>query len=327
MVAFSRMIRPATLAAMIGLSLALLTGCDRSGEATAEQDRLINTGPQTGQQGSMAGRDRARPLRPAMWKLSDGDTTIYLFGGIHMLPRGIDWQSGMVDRAIAEADTLVLELAPEEQAKAPGVLANLAGDTPQAPIENRLPPQFIDELDLLASRARISRPQLDSMESWAAALLLSNAVSRNASLSLERGTEKQLTQKFVALGKPVAGLETVDYQLGLFDGLPQATQDALLARTISDAPNASAKFDRLVQAWSRGDVEAVALYADSELRAVDGLAGPLLTDRNRQWAAWLRDRLALPGTILVAVGAGHLVGDDSVQAMLTQQGLEVERVQ
>ncbi len=312
----------------LAASLATLTACDRRSGPVTEDASDISSTDKPALASEDARRDRpAGPPRPAMWKLSDADTTIYLFGGVHMLPQGLDWQTGMVDKAAREADMLILELAPEEQAKASAVLAEIAADTPQPPLEQRIPPQFTDDLDLLAARTQLSRPQLDDMESWAAALVLSNAVSRNSALSLERGTEKQLTKAFEAMGKPVTGLETVEYQLGLFDALPQRTQDALLARTISDAPNAAGKFDKLVAAWARGDVVAVGLYADSELRAVDGLAGPLLTTRNRQWAEWLRDRMQLPGTILVSVGAGHLVGDDSVQAMLAQEGYKVERVQ
>lgn len=313
--------------AAVTLAAVALSGCNRKSDAPSEQ---AQSGKAAQSQTAASGQEVQLPIgpsHPALWKLSDDDTTIFLFGGVHMLPSGLDWQTGMVNEAVNSADMLVLELSPEEQAKAPDVLASLAADSPQEPIEDRIPPQFVDEFELLAGRTRISRAQLDGMESWAAALMLGNAVSRNAALSLDNGTEKQLTKRFEAQGKPVSGLETAEYQLGLFDTLPQDTQDSLLTRTISDAEMASAKFDRLIAAWAKGDTDSVAHYADSELRAVPGLAFPLLTKRNQQWALWIRDRMEAPGTILIAVGTGHLVGKDSVQSMLEAQGYKVERIQ
>lgn len=262
-----------------------------------------------------------------MWKLSDADATIYLFGGIHKLPPGLNWQSGMVDTAIASADTLVMELSPREQAEAPAVFAALGSSTPQAPILRRIPSQYADEYETLSRHVPAKRDQLDTLESWAAALLLSHAVGQSANLSVELGTEKQLEARFQNSGKAVEGLETAYYQLGLLDTLPQRSQDELLTRTIADSGISGARFNQLVAAWAKGDIAAIERYTAEELRTVDGLAGPLLETRNRNWARWIERRLATPGTVLIAVGAGHLVGPDSVQVMLAAEGIHVERVQ
>lgn len=319
---------PKRYSRIAGLTLAILiaAGCNSGSEAPAQPAHEATQTPARARQAN-APATRQGPPRPAMWKLSDNDTHIFLFGGVHMLPKGVDWQTGWVDTVVDSADMLILELSPEEQAMAPEVLANLTSEGWDIPLDARIPPQLTDELDILANRTRISRRQLDGMESWAAALLLSNAASRGAALSITNGTEAVLTKRFQALGKPVSGLETAQYQLSLFDRLPQRTQDTLLAKTVEDAPIAAQKTNQLISAWASGDTEGIALYADDELRDIPGLAQPLLTDRNARWANWIKDRMEQPGTILIAVGAGHLVGDDSVQNMLTQKGLKVERVQ
>lgn len=313
------------------LALTMLNGCKNRDEtyAQADTEAASATTPQHNKPVAKPAKSKIADGtgRPAMWKLSDADTHIFLFGGVHMLPKGVDWQTGWVNTVVDSADMLILELSPEEQAQAPQVLADLSSDGLDIPLEDRIPPQLTDELDILAGRARVSRAQLDGMESWAAALLLSNATSRNASLSLSNGTEAILTKRFKALGKPISGLETAQFQLSLFDRLPQRTQDALLAQTIGEANNAGTKTDALIKAWTSGDVDSIALYADGELRSVDGLARPLLTERNAQWAQWISDRMQQPGTILISVGAGHLVGEDSVQNMLTEKGYTVTRVQ
>lgn len=312
--------------ACLTLAALIAAGCNSGSEAPAQPANEVTQAPARAPQATNTPA-RQGPPRPAMWKLSDDDTHIFLFGGVHMLPKGVDWQTGWVNTVVDSADMLILELSPEEQALAPDVLADLTLEGWDIPLDARIPPQLTDELDILANRTRVNRRQLDGMESWAAALLLSNAASRGASLSITNGTEAVLTKRFQALGKPVSGLETAQYQLSLFDRLPQRTQDALLAKTVEDAPISAQKTNQLIKAWASGDTEGIALYADDELREIPGLAQPLLTDRNAQWASWIKDRMEQPGTVLIAVGAGHLVGDDSVQNMLTQKGLKVERVQ
>ena len=50
-----------------------------------------------------------RPASPALWKVADADTTIYLFGTIHLLPSGTKWRSPLFDQAASSADTLIVE--------------------------------------------------------------------------------------------------------------------------------------------------------------------------------------------------------------------------
>jgi hypothetical protein len=56
------------------------------------------------------------------------------------------------------------------------------------------------------------------------------------------------------------------------------------------------------------------------------LYAALLTNRNANWAAWINEQMAKPGTTFMAVGAGHLAGSTSVQQLLSAYGLTAERV-
>jgi uncharacterized protein YbaP (TraB family) len=76
--------------------------------------------------------------------------------------------------------------------------------------------------------------------------------------------------------------------------------------------------------WARGDVEGLAASFVKDLPPF--LVEPLVRRRNQAWTSWLVSRLERPGTILFAVGAGHLAGPDSVQRMLAARGLTVTRV-
>jgi len=146
-------------------------------------------------------------------------------------------------------------------------------------------------------------------------------------MSPDNGVERQLTSSFRGAGKPIAGLETTAQQLGFFDTLPEKVQREFLKSVIESGKDADAEFAKMIKAWSSGDTKGIAATFDDEMKDSPELNEILLKRRNANWAAWLKTRLETPGTIMVAVGAGHLVGDSSVQALLARDGLKVTRVQ
>ena len=115
--------------------------------------------------------------------------------------------------------------------------------------------------------------------------------------------------------------------MGYFDTLPEATQREFLLGILDDQQNASKEFAKMIRAWGSGDTAMIAATFDDELKTSGPLADALLVKRNQRWALWLANRMKQPGTVFVAVGAGHLAGANSVQAMLAKRGFRVWRVQ
>jgi uncharacterized protein len=166
---------------------------------------------------------------------------------------------------------------------------------------------------------------LPHMETWLVALTLASAQLSGMAFEGGEGVETKLRASGPT--KKMIGLETLDQQFSYFDTLPEADQRALLVATLDDLPGAEAQLREMVAHWKRGDIETLAKALNEDLAATPALAKALLTDRNARWADWIKARLATtPGTVFVAVGAGHLGGPDSVQAMLAKRGLKVERV-
>ncbi|MDQ2878822.1 MAG: TraB/GumN family protein, partial [Pseudomonadota bacterium] len=85
--------------------------------------------------------------------------------------------------------------------------------------------------------------------------------------------------------------------------------------------------DETLDAWSTGDVARLHRALDATFTGAPVLRDALLTQRNRRWADLLAQRLARPGTTLVAVGAGHLVGAPSVLSLLQARGFTLERLE
>jgi uncharacterized protein len=266
--------------------------------------------------------------KPGLWKLADADTTIYLFGTVHVLPKNFAWRSPRIDAAIESADTLVLEIADSgDDAKTAATFTNLAISPGLPPVADRVPSDRRAKLDGLIAKVGIPAPALQSFESWAVAITLAAGMLAEMGISPDDGVETQLTADFKRLKRPISGLETTPEQLGFFDTLSEESQRTFLISMVDEAANAKTEFDQMIAAWASGDDKAIAITFDDEMRLSAEMADVLLRQRNARWTDWVAKRLDQPGTVFVAVGAGHLAGDDSVQAMLAKKGLKVSRVQ
>lgn len=260
-----------------------------------------------------------------MWLVEDDDTRIYILGTMHALPRGTDWEAGKVAAAIDAADELVMELSPAELAAAGNVFRELAPRTTPLAIEKRLSGQALARYRALEADG--SAFGGDRFDDWAVMVLMGQRIAQQAELSPADGVETGLTAQFKAAGKPVGGLETAQAQLMLFETLDAATQRTLLTRAAERSDDAVKEVRALTAAWGRGDVAALGKVINEDVDVVPAARKAIITDRNRRWSIWAEARMKQPGTVLMAVGAGHLVGSDGVPAMLEAKGLKVVRVQ
>jgi uncharacterized protein YbaP (TraB family) len=266
---------------------------------------------------------------PALWKLADADTTIYLFGTIHILPAGTNWMDPAIRRAVDGAQSLTIEtVLDQDPSKVATILMTTGTAKGLPPLVERVPPARRAQLAALVKASGFPPQMLDGMKSWAAAIMLTGAALSQIGVdaAASPGVEPQLTALFRAAGKPVDGLETPEQQLGFFNQLPESAQRAFLVATLDSPEKARAEFREMIDAWSRGDPEAIQRAFDKDPEFTPALRDLLIRQRDRNWAEALSKRLDQPGTVFVAVGAGHLVGPDSVQAMLAKKGLKVERV-
>lgn len=263
---------------------------------------------------------------PALWVIGDRDTTIYLFGTIHALPQGIDWFKGNVANAFAASDTLVTEIAGKDEAAMQTLVFKLAALPEGASLRDRMSAQQRAAYDGALAKFNIQPAMLDRYEPWYAAMALSTLPMMQQGFSPANGVETSLAREATARRMPRLGLETVEYQLGLFDGLPADAQQRYLDEVIEQLPNIREQIGAIVAAWKTGDAGELARlmnFAEDD----PAFAETMLIGRNRNWAVWLDERLDRPGTVFVAVGAGHLAGKGSVQEQLAARGIGTARVQ
>jgi uncharacterized protein YbaP (TraB family) len=267
--------------------------------------------------------------QPALWAVTDADTTIYLFGTIHLLPQNYQWRSPKLDQAVANSQQLVVETIVDETQpmEMMNAMASLAFSPGLPPLAERVPPAKRAALAAAIKQTGLPATAFDRMETWAAAFTLLGNQFKAMGLKAGAGVESALRTSFKSQGKGVGQLETNREQLSFFDGLPEAAQRALLAGAIEQPREMSKEFDRMVAAWARGDVDAIAATFNRDLAASPALRDALLNRRNANWSRWVRQRMDTPGSVMVAVGAGHLAGPDSLVDMLQRGGFSVRRLQ
>lgn len=267
------------------------------------------------------------PDGPALWKVSDEDTTIYLFGTVHALPADLVWYDAEIAEALNASDTVVTEIrmdpaseaAMQQIAMAKGMYTD--GTTLRSVLDEEQTATYEAALATLG----VPPVAFDQFEPWMAGLTLAVLPLMQQGYDLAAGVDKVILSK--AGDTPQDALETAEFQLSIFDGLPQDKQIEFLMGAAEGIDEAATLLDSMVAEWVEGDADALAAIMKVGMED-EALAAALLYDRNANWAEWIEARLdSTPGTVFIAVGAGHLAGQQSVQDYLAEREIATTRVQ
>lgn len=262
---------------------------------------------------------------PAMWKVADEDTTIYLFGTVHVLPKEVEWYDTTIDTALQSADIIVTEIPMDPSADA--AMQQMAMQKGMLPAGTTLRSLLNAEqtATYTAAMSKIGIPveAFDTLKPWMAGLTFTVLPLMQQGYSPDAGVEKVLLGK--APGKATGALETIEFQLGIFDGMDQDAQVKFMLEAADGMDEAAPMLDRMVAEWVKGDADQLAAIMNEGMTD-PAVAEALLYSRNANWAEWIDTRMETPGTVFIAVGAGHLAGAKSVQDMLAEKGITVSRV-
>jgi hypothetical protein len=274
----------------------------------------------------LLGSAGAAHAAPAMWRISDGDSEVYLFGTLHALQPGEAWRTPLYDAVLARAGTVWFEA--DLQSGDPDTLRLLVqryGVDPDRPLSRKLAPS---DLGALARQTDIAR--VDHLRPWAAALMLSMRPALAKGASVEKGADLTITRAARADAKRIRTFETLEDQARMFASLPEASEVRYLADVVrerSRGPRLRLSFrpQSLEDAWLAGTLGPVHI---ADMRAENpALYEAFLKRRNEAWADKLSTEMAGAGVELVNVGAFHMLGDDGLPALLAARGFKVERVQ
>ena len=224
------------------------------------------------------------------------------------------------------SDELITEIPEPDQAKMMELVLRRAVMPKGQSLRSILSAQEYKGYEAAMQKVGIPAAAFDRFKPWYVALTLTILPLQRDGYAVENGVEQQLTARAKALGKPHRALETIEFQIAMFDDLPLELQRQFLVEAIAGQADLRKQLDQLVAEWGQGHTTRL-----GELMNEGGddprARSAIFTDRNRNWADWITQRLTQPGSSFMAVGAGHLVGDDSVLDLLTKQGLQVTRLQ
>ena len=264
---------------------------------------------------------------PALWVVRDADSTLYLFGTVHVLRPTTGWSSPRVEAAFDSADDIWFEISDPDNQAAVMPLVQQYGLSPDKPLSSILTAEEVAELDAAARTVGMTAAQLDPMRPWLAGLTLSVAPLVKAGYDPQSGVELVLKARAEAAGKPIKAFETIDKQIRILATMDEPVQLEFIRQTLEDFDDAVEMLDGMVDAWSRGDVAELDRVVVEDMKdAAPHVYQAILVDRNTDWANQIETLLQGSGTAFIAVGAAHLAGDDSVQALLAQRGVDVARV-
>jgi uncharacterized protein YbaP (TraB family) len=235
-----------------------------------------------------------------MFVVRDADTTIYIFGTFHALDGHSEWFSNRVRSAFESSNELVLETV-----------------IPEGPVQ------------IHSSINPRPLPVTPSASFLATTRLAINA-GRSQGMQVANGADNVLRHAAEAEGKPVEGLETLELQLNMFTRMPVASSAAPKAGQPVDNGSTmdglSKAMAAMQSAWKRGDQSVFVGMLNQLEQSSPDTYRVMFTERNARWADWIAGRMQTPGTVFIAVGAGHLAGKDSVLVRLAEQGITSARL-
>lgn len=266
---------------------------------------------------------------PALFVARDADSTLYIYGTIHLRKSGAPWGSPAVDTAIAGADEIwtEIEISPESDTRTQQ-LALQAGLAPaEQPLSSWLSAEENERLRATAQRLGLQAQALEPMQPWLASLTLSVLPMMRAGYDPNSGVDRSVDSFGDAQGKTMRHFETPEEQIGFFANMSPELQRQMLLEAIDEAERGAASLDELSAGWETGDLRAIERLAVDEFKSeYPAVYEVMLVNRNRAWAEVLAHEMEGAGVDFVAVGVAHLVGDDGLVELLRAHGMRVERV-
>jgi uncharacterized protein len=279
------------------------------------------------------GTASAKPSRapePALWELSAGESKVYLFGSIHMLPAGWAWRTKPIETAIAASDRFVFETT-----MSPATAANMQrfirthGLLPQGQSLSRtLTPDGLQTFKRILARTPLDPAAVDSMRPWLALMVLGDYQVRHGPLRAfaDEGVDYRLEQQATEAGRPVGYLETPEFQMRTLMKMTPDIDIVGFEKDLNELLDANSTFRRLLDGWTAGNLASLATILAEEAANNPRDKELLLDARNRNWLPQIESMMLSRKTTFVTVGVAHLVGPASVVDMLCARGWKVQRV-
>ncbi len=264
----------------------------------------------------------------SLWKVQGRRATVYLLGSVHVLkkqdyplPAALEAAFTNSAMAVFEADIGELD-KPETQMKFLSKSMLPDGESLAQQVSPGVYSSFTNELAL----AGMPVFMFERLKPAMAAMTLTALELQKLGFDPEYGLDKHFYGRARKDGKPVAALETVDFQFDLLNGFSKEESELLMKTTLEDLEKSKTECAQMIGAWRTGDAETLDKLLNDASREVPALFKRFLVDRNRNWVPKIREWVQGDRNVLVVVGAAHLVGEQGVVSLLRNDGLKIDQL-
>jgi uncharacterized protein len=264
----------------------------------------------------------------AIWQVSDADSSIWLFGSVHMLPADVDWRTGKLDKVISKAERVYFEadVSAAAQAEMMPLSIELGFNRDGVLLSDQIGEALTDRVREAALDYGIPMPALLTMKPWMAATTLSSGPMMQSGYEARFGVEMVLAAELSDEQKGF--LETGGEQLGFLAGGTLEEQITMLEATLDTLHLAQSDIEAMVAAWLDGNPEALGQAFDQQMEGFgDVMVERIIDLRNHNWTDKIEAMLASNEAALLVVGAAHLAGETSVAKLLEERGYLSKRIQ
>ena len=257
-----------------------------------------------------------------IWQIDGDNNRIYLLGSVHLLREQDYPLPSRIEDVYADAEQLIMELDLDDldEARAQTLVTELGSISNGSSLAELLGQADYDQASTLAAEINFPLQMLASVEPWLAAITIEQLMLQRIGFNPDFGIEAYFMKKAAEDGKEITGLEELSEQLGLLDSLSAGAQRSLLLQTLTDAADIAATMNDLIDAWRVGDAAYLEANMLRDMQKFPELYEAIVVNRNRNWVESIEDLVDDDRDYLIVVGALHLVGEDSVPAMLAERG-------
>ena len=263
-----------------------------------------------------------------VWAIHGDHNTVYLAGSVHLLKATDSSLPPAFDRAYGGSKALVMELdvSKVDPMQAAGWMMEHGMLKDGTTLRGTIGEERYRRVSAEAERLGVPMEAADMLEPWALGLQLLEMQYMQLGFDPQQGVEQQLQHRAQTDGKPITGLETMDEQLGVLQGMSYPDQARFLDMIVTEMHDVDKETQSVVTAWRTGDAAKLAALLSDEYKSFPALYRLLVTDRNKRWVPQIEKLLHGNQDYFVVVGALHLVGDGGLLDLMRRDGYKAEAV-
>ena len=269
-----------------------------------------------------------RTGKSCLFKVTASGSTVYLLGSIHYMKAMNYPLQDSIERAFASSSNAVFEvnMAEMDAQETQVMMLSQSVFTDGNTLEKSLSASTYRKLGKKAEELGLDVEMLANFKPWSVAMTLMGLKLNQLGFDPAQGIDRYFYQKALSTGKRTFGLETVKYQIGLFDSLSPREEEALVDQTLNDFDTMEQEMGEMLLAWTNGEVGDLERMLLKSFGDYPSLYQKFLVRRNRNWLSQIEVFLTQKKTWFLVVGAGHLLGPDGLVSMLQRKGYLVQQL-